>query len=121
MRPDAKLISIGALAFSWVIPFVTIGVLAVVARFWKVDLTFALPWVRGLRWTGWFVGMSLATVGVGMSLATVGVGSHRGSICFIMGMSIAGTSAGLAISEGWVKRRHSAVSLPPKSSSNSAA
>jgi hypothetical protein len=121
MRPDPKLISIGAVAFSWVIPFLTIGVLAVIARFWKVDLSFTLRWMRGFRWTGWFVGISLATVGVGTSLATVGVGSHRGSTCFIIGLSIAGASAGLAIFEGRVKRRYASESLPPKSSSNSAA
>jgi len=108
MAPDMKLMLIGVLEIGAAFPFVTIGVLAAIARFWKVDLCQTLPWLRTMRWVGWLVGNAVASV------ALV---SHRVFPTFwvYVGLSMVSTSAGLAISEQWVKRRDA-----PDSPSNSA-
>jgi hypothetical protein len=95
-------------------PFVTIGVLAVIARFCKVNLRPTLPWLRTMRWVGWLVGNAVASVALL---------SHRffPTFWFFIGMSIFSASAGLAICERWVKRRDARESLPPESPSNSVA
>jgi hypothetical protein len=101
MNPDAKLILIGVLAIVAASPFVMIGVLAVMARFWKANLGLALPWLRALRWVAWLIGLPLTFAAVA---------SHRLFFCFPIGMSMIGASAGLAISEQWVKRRYAPAS-----------
>ena len=114
MASDMKLMLIGVLAVGAAFPFVTIGVLAAIARFWKVNLRPTLPWLRTMRWVGWLVGNAIASV------ALV---SHRYFPTFwvFIGMSMVSASAGLAISEQWVKRRDGPESLPPESPSNSVA
>jgi hypothetical protein len=110
---NTKLMLGGILAIGAGFPFVTIGVLAVIAHFWKFNLRQTLPWLRTMRWIGWLVGSGVASV------ALV---SHRffPTFWFVIGMSIVSASAGLAISEQWV-RRDAPESLPPESPSNSAA
>jgi hypothetical protein len=101
MRPDVKLMLIGVLAIAVACPFATIGVLAVIARFWKTDLRLTLPWLRALRWVAWLIGLPFAFAASA---------SHRLFFCFPIGMSMISASAGLAISEQWVKRRYAPTS-----------
>jgi hypothetical protein len=114
MAFNTKLMLGGILAIGAAFPFVTIGILAVIAHFWKVNLRPTLRWLRTMRWVGWLVGNAVA------SAALI---SHRffPTFWFFIGMSIVSASAGLAISEHWVKRRDAAQSVPPESPSNSAA
>ena len=114
MAFNTKLMLVGILAIGAAFPFITIGVLAVIARFWKVNLRSTLPWLRTMRWAGWLVGNGVACI------ALV---SRRffPTFWFFIGMSMVSASAGLAISEQWVKRQDAAESLPPESSSPSVA
>ena len=85
MRPEAKLMLLGLLTISAALPFVTIGVLAIMARFWKANPRVTLPWLRALRWLTWLIGLSLVAAlfayshlalypSIGMSLLTVSAG-----------------------------------------------
>jgi len=98
MAFNTKLMLVGILAIGAAFPFVTIGVLAVIARFSKVNLRPTLPWLRTMRWLGWLIGNAVASVAVV---------SHRffPTFWFFVGMSMVSASAGLVISEQWVKRR----------------
>jgi hypothetical protein len=62
MAFNTKLMLVGILAIGAAFPFVTIGALAVIARFWKVNLHPKLPWLRTMRWVGWLVGNAAASV-----------------------------------------------------------
>jgi|SRR5579864_8843497 hypothetical protein len=114
MAFNTKLMLGGILAIGAAFPFVTIGVLAVIARLRKVNLRPTLPWLRTMRWVGWLVGITVASV------AFVSHGLFP-TFWFFIGISIVSASAGLAISEQWVKRRDAPESLLPHSPSNPAA
>ena len=108
MRPEAKLMLLGLLAISAALPFITIGVLAVMARFWKTNPRVTLPWLRALRWLTWLIGLSL--------VAAVFKYPHLLAFPHLalypsIGMSLLTVSAGLGISEDWVRRKAPA-SLP---------
>jgi hypothetical protein len=108
MRPEAKLILLGLLAISAALPFVTIGVLAVMARFWKINPHVTLPWLRALRWVTWLIGLLLvAAVFKDPQILAYPHLSFSPSI----GMSMLTASAGLGLSEDWV-RRNTPASLP---------
>jgi hypothetical protein len=99
---------LGLLAISAALPFVTIGVLAVMARFWKTNPRVTLPWLRALRWGDMAHRLSLvAAVFADPHLLAYPHLSFSPSI----GMSMLTASAGLGISEDWV-RRNTPASLP---------
>ena len=50
---------LGLLAISAMLPFVMIGMLAVMARLWKTNPRVMLPWLRALRWLTWIIGLLL--------------------------------------------------------------
>jgi hypothetical protein len=108
MRPEAKLVLLGLLAISAALPFVTIGVLAVMARFWKTNPRVTLPWLRALRWLTWLIGLSL--VAAVFAYPHLLAFPHL-SLYPSIGMSLLTASAGLGISEDWVRRKAPA-SLP---------
>jgi len=98
---------LGLLAISAALPFVTVGVLAVMARFWKTNPRVMLPWLRALRWLTWLIGLSL--------VAAVFKYPHLLAFPHLalypsIGMSLLTVSAGLAISEDWVRRKAPAPS-----------
>jgi hypothetical protein len=97
MRPEVKLTLIGVWAIAAAFPFVTIGALAAAARFWKANLRLTLPWLRALRWVLWLIGLPFALAALA---------SDRLFFYFPIGMVMISASAGLAISEHWVKRRY---------------
>jgi hypothetical protein len=103
MRPDVKLILIGVAAIAVASPFATIGVLAAIARFRKANLRPTLRWLRASRWVAWLIGLPFAFAAVV---------SHQLFFCFPIGMSLISASAGLAITEQWVKRRYAPELLP---------
>ena len=109
MRPEAKLMLLGLLTISAALPFVTIGVLAIMARFWKANPRVTLPWLRALRWLTWLIGLSL--------VAAVFAYPHLLAFPHLalypsIGMSLLTASAGLGISEDWVRRKAPASSPP---------
>jgi hypothetical protein len=94
MGPNARFVSAGMLAVAVACPFVTIGVLAIITRFRGANLRQALPWLRGLRWVAWLLGLMFILAALAY---------HRPY--FQIGTSMAIASAGWGISEQWVKRR----------------
>jgi hypothetical protein len=96
MKPDRNLIVFIAIAFM-ASPLVTWGALVAVARVWKANLRPTLSWLRALRWVGWLIGAALTTVSV------VYDPLHW---LFPIGVTLNGSSSGLALCEGWVKRRY---------------
>jgi len=63
----------------------------------------ALPWLRALRWVAWLVNAPLLLV------AVVYDPLHW---LFPIAASLSASSSGLAICEGWVKRRYAPELLP---------
>ena len=110
MALGTKLVLAGLLAIGAAFPFVTIGTIAFIARFWKVTLRLTLPWLRTMRWVGWLVGNAVASV------ALVSHGFFP-TFWFFVGLSMVSASAGLGISEQWVRRRCAPQSQPPESPS----
>jgi hypothetical protein len=96
MKPDRNLIVFIAIAFM-ASPLVTWGALVGVARVWKANLRPTLSWLRALRWVGWFIGAVLTIVSVVYDPV------HR---LFPIGVALTSCSSGLAMCEGWVKRRY---------------
>jgi hypothetical protein len=105
MRANAKLISIGVLTLAVASPFATIGILAVIAHYRKSNLQPALLWLRGLRWASWLAGAPFTFAALA---------SQKFFFCFPIGMALISASAGLSITEQWVKRRYAPELLPPQ-------
>jgi hypothetical protein len=87
MRPDTAIVVISVLILASV-PFVFWGILVLIARIWKPNMRFTLPWLRAFRWLVWLLGMMLASIvlamphryfwlfAIGMSTASIGSGWH---------------------------------------------
>jgi hypothetical protein len=89
-------------------PFLALGILAVTARIWNPNLRPTLPWLRGLRWTGWLVGALVIFATLSGLLR-----NHR--TLFSVGAGLLLASISLAVVEIWVKRRYASELLPPAS------
>ena len=63
MRSDKTVLLIGFLAIATT-PFDVWGVLVIVARIWSKNLRPMLPWLQGLRWGTWLIGMLLVLAAV---------------------------------------------------------
>ena len=99
---------LGLLAISAMLPFVMIGMLAVMARLWKTNPRVMLPWLRALRWLTWIIGLLL--VGAVLKDPHLLAFPHL-ALYPSIGMSLLTASAGLGISEDWVRRK-APTSLP---------
>jgi hypothetical protein len=89
-------------------PFLGLGILAVVARVWKPDLHAILPWLRGLRWMAWIVGV--------LFISPEFLGIHRYYWPFFpIGGGLVPCSIGVGVVEVWVKRRYAPKPLPHES------
>jgi hypothetical protein len=64
------------------------------ARQWSVSLRPILPWLRILRWLGWGFGLALFFVHL-----------DRDTFPVAYGIAMFTFSTGLALPEGWVRRR----------------
>jgi hypothetical protein len=96
VKPDRNTLLLAAVTFL-VLPCAVWTALAVIARFWNVNLRPMLPWLRGVRWVLWLVGTPLF-------LASVL--SHRFFWLFPVGISLTACSSGLSLAEGWLKKRY---------------
>ena len=66
------------------------------ARWWSINWRPILPWLKSLRWVSWGCGTAMVLIPLARRVFPLGYG-----------VIMLGFAAGLALVEGWVKRRFS--------------